>query len=309
SVYWPSSANAAMADILKNLFANTSLANKNKIDSLELAFNLQFQNEVPLAWVLQSADYGKEIAADIFEWSKTDGGHEAYLSATNSEYVTPTGSGMWIPTSPAFPQPIRPYWGNNRSFVPNIAQSTMPPPPPAYSEVPGSEFYKMADQVYTVSLMLTPEEISISKTWADMPGNYGTPAHYTQIATQLILENQHRLEMAALVYAKHGMALYDATISVFKAKYTYNLVRPISYIRDVLDQASWNSVIGTPPHPEYPSAHAVLGGASCAVLETFFGENYSFTDQAHEHLYGQRTYPNLKAYAVEASHSRLLGGI
>jgi len=34
-IYWPASANAAMASILKSLFANTSAANMNKIDSLE----------------------------------------------------------------------------------------------------------------------------------------------------------------------------------------------------------------------------------------------------------------------------------
>lgn len=309
TVYWPASANAAMAFIIKNLFANTSDSNKDKIDSLESAFNFQFQNEVPLESVLQSADYGKEIATKIFEWSKTDGGHESYLSATNSDYVAPIGPGMWVSTSPTFPQPIRPYWGNNRSFVPNSAQTTMPPPPPAYSEEPGTEFHEMADQVYAISLTLTPEQINIVKTWADMPGNYGTPAHYTHIATQLILENQFKLDDASLVYAKHGMALYEATICVFKAKYEYTLIRPISYIRNVFEQASWNTVIGTPPHPEYPSAHAVIGGASYVVLETFFGKNYSFTDRTHENLFGARTYSNLKAYAMEASHSRILGGI
>ena len=37
-------------------------------------------------------------------------------------------------------------------------------------------------------------------------------------------------------------------------------------------------VIPTPPHPEYPAAHAVISAASAAVLENIFGEHYSFTD-------------------------------
>ncbi len=308
SIYWPASANAAMASILKNLFANTSAANKNKIDSLELAFNQEFKSKITDQVLNQSAEYGRQVANQIFEWSKSDGGHEAYLSAINTNYVLPTGPGMWIPTSPTQLNPIRPYWGNNRSFVLDIAATTLPAPP-TYSENPESDFYEDALEVYTTSLSLTAEDISIVKTWADLPGNYGTPAHYTNIATQLILANQFKLDEAVITYAKHGIALYEATICVFKAKYTYTLIRPVSYIRTVLGHTGWNTVIGTPPHPEYPSAHSVIGGASYVVLEGIFGKNYSFTDYTHENLYGVRTYVDLKAYAVEAANSRILGGI
>ncbi len=167
----------------------------------------------------------------------------------------------------------------------------------------------MVNEVYTISLSLTDDYIKIVKHWADLPGNYGTPAHYTNIATQLIEKNKFKLDEAAITYAKHGIALNEAIICVFKAKYTYNLIRPVSYIRNVLGHATWNTVIGTPAHPEYPSAHAVLGRASSVVLESIFGNNYSFVDRTHENLYGARTYKNLKAYAVEAAWSRILGGI
>jgi hypothetical protein len=309
-IYWPASANAAMAFMLKNLFANTSAANMNKIDSLEAAFTVQFQQQKILDNILdQSAEYGEKTAERIFDWSKTDGGHEAYLSAIDGNYVPPTGPGMWIPTSPAFPKPIRPYWGNNRSFVTNSATLTLPPPPIAYSEAPGSEFYQAVLELYNKSLSLTPEEKAIVNTWGDLPVNYGTSSHYTHIATQLIQENGLKLDQAAVVYAKHGMAIYEATICVFKAKYTYNLIRPISYIHHVLDHDMWSTVIGTPPHPEYPSAHATIGGASYVVLEKIFGKDYSFVDRTHENLYGTRSYNNLREYAVEAAYSRFLGGI
>jgi hypothetical protein len=309
AIYWPASANAAAASVLKNLFANTSAANKNKIDSLEAVFNLQFQSEAPAEIINQSGNYGRNIANHIFEWSKTDSGHEAYLGAINSNYIPPTGPGLWIPTPAGFSQPIRPYWGNNRSFVPNSAALTLPGPPPAYSENEGSEFYQWNNDIYNKVISLTPEEISIVKTWGDMPGNYGTPAHYTNVATQLIQSSGLALDEAAFAYAKHGIALYEATICVFKAKYTYNLIRPVSFIRNILGHSDWNSLIGTPPHPEYPSAHSVLGGASYIVLESFFGENYFFIDKTHENLWGARSYDNLKAYAIEAAESRVLGGL
>ena len=105
------------------------------------------------------------------------------------------------------------------------------------------------------------------------------------------------------------IAINEALICVFKAKYTYNLIRPISYIRNVIGHTDWNTVVGTPAHPEYPSAHSVVGGASSTVLASFFGKNYSFVDRTHENLYGSRTYSGPKAYAEEAGLSRVLGGI
>ena len=104
-IYWPASANAAMAFILKNLFATTSPANMGVIDSLESAFHAQFQNQVPDQILSKSSDYGRKIADRIFEWSKTDGGHEGYLKGTSDTYVPPVGDSLWIPTPPALAKP------------------------------------------------------------------------------------------------------------------------------------------------------------------------------------------------------------
>ena len=308
-IYWPASANAAMAFILKNLFATTSLANMNTIDSLESAFHSQFQNQIPTQILSQSSEYGKKIAGHIFEWSKTDGGHEGYLKGTSDTYSPPEGDGLWIPTPPAFAKPARPYWGDNRTFVPNSALTTLPSPPTPYSEDPESDFYKMANEIYTISLSLSEEEIRIVRFWADLPGQFATGGHYTNIATQLIEENDLNLDQAALIYAKHGIALNEAAICVFKAKYTYNLLRPISYIQNVFGYNSWSTVISTPAHPDYPAQHPAIGRASSVVLESFFGKNYSFVDRTQENLYGPRSYDKLEDYAIEAAQSRVFGGI
>ncbi len=308
-VFWPASANAAMAQILRQLYANTSAANLGRIDSLEASFDSLFSSHVKDKMLAESRTYGRNIADQVFEWSKTDGGHEAYKSPFDPSYTPPSGAGLWIPTPPAFAAPIRPTWGNNRSFVPGSAQATLPPPPPAYSESEPSDFHQAVKHVYDASQLLTEDDIAVIKTWGDLPGNYGTSSHYTHIATQLIVADKMKLDKAALTYAMHGIAIYEATICVFKAKYTYNLIRPVSFIRNVMGYATWSSTIGTPPHPEYPSAHATIGGASYVVLESMFGKNRSFTDRTHEDLFGARSYANLKEYALEAANSRFLGGL
>jgi len=309
SYYWPASANAAMALITKSLFGNTSTANIATIDSLEMAFHTQFQTQAKPNELEVSEAFGKLVADAIFQWSKTDGGHEAYAHVTSPEYVPPSGPGLWIPTPPLFGAPVHPYWGSNRSFVPGIADATQPGPPVPYSEDTASSFYKMADELYSISLSRSPEDTIIAKFWGDLPQNYNVPSHATNILTQLIILKKFRLDEAAVAYAKHGVALNDAVISVLKTKYTYNVIRPVSYIRSVKNQPDWNTVIPTPSHPEYPAAHGVVSASCSAVLEDIFGKNFSFTDYTYDTLYGARKFNSFEDYAWEAGRSRILAGI
>ncbi|MEO8415738.1 MAG: vanadium-dependent haloperoxidase [Ginsengibacter sp.] len=307
--YWPASLNAAMASITKQFFESTSAANMVTIDSLENAYKAKFKNEANAYRISNAEAYGLQVANSIFEWSKTDGGHEAYKHIVDPSFMPKVGEGLWIPTFPAYGPPVHPHWGDNRSFIANSASLTQPGPPTPYSELVKSPFYEMVNELYTISLSLTHEDSTTAKFWGDQPGNLNVPAHATNILTQLIVLNKMDLYSAAAAYALHGIAMNDASISTFKSKYTYNLLRPISYIRNVMLKSNWNSVIPTPPHPEYTAAHAVVSAASAAVLENIFGKNYHFTDHSYDGSYGTRSFNSFQDYANEAGHSRLLAGI
>ena len=305
--YWPESLNAAMASITKQFFESTSAANMKSIDSLETVYRNQFQAATTSDKLTNAETYGRQVANSIFDWSKTDGGHQVYKNVTDPTYTPPVGPGLWVPTPTA--PPILPRWGNNRTFIANSAVSSQPGPPTAYSEDPGSAFYAMANEVYTTSQSLTKTDTTTARFWADTPGNLNVPAHATNILTQLLVTTNQDLFKAAAAYAQHGIALTDAAVSAFKTKYTYNLLRPFTYIRNVLKKATWNPVIPTPPHPEYTAAHAVVSSASAAVLEKLFGTGYKFSDNSYASSYGVRSYNTFQEYAQEASRSRLLGGI
>jgi hypothetical protein len=308
AIYFPASANAAMASIIRSMIPNATADGKARIDALEASFHAQFVMEAPAFDLQHSIDYGKRIAASIFEWSKSDGIAEAI--AKNSTYVIPTGPGLWERTPPNFAAPVSVFWGDTRTFAPNSAALNQLPPPVGYSEEVGSNFYNMVNEVYTRSLSLTDYDIITSKTWGESAGTFMNALRYIQIAIQLADEAELPLDQAALAFARHNMAVHDAVICAFKTKYTYNLVRPVTYIRNVMGHTTWNTVSGgTPAHPEYPAAHATLGRASSRALESIFGTNYSFTDRTHESLFGARYYNNLEAYSTKSGWSRVLGGI
>jgi membrane-associated phospholipid phosphatase len=113
-----------------------------------------------------------------------------------------------------------------------------------------------------------------------------------------------------LAYALTGAAVNDGLIGCFQVKYQYNLVRPITYIRETMGYANWNAVLATPAHPEYPSAHSALSAGAAYVFEKIFGKLPSFTDHTYDYLgFAPRTYTSFAAIAKEAGQSRLYGGI
>jgi hypothetical protein len=303
---WPLSANAALAAINRNLFPNTSPANLASIDSLEAALKASYQVGLRQEVIDRSTDFGRQVAAAVFAWSKTDGYDNPSL------YSAPTGPGLWIPTPPAFGPPVFPFWGANRLLVAGSGANADPGPPLAYSAAAGSPFYLMAKEVYDISLTSTPEQKAIALFWNDVPNgrSFTPPGHWVSILVQVLNKENASLEKALAAYARLGICLNDATISVLKTKYTYNVVRPVSYIRNEMGQPTWNPLIPTPAHPEYSAGHAVVSAAAAEALTEIFGPNYAFTDQGYVPFgLSARSYSSFEQAGTEGGMSRLYGGI
>ncbi len=301
--HWPTSANAVLADINRKLFPNTSTANKNSIDSLENALNSEYQGEVNTATFQRSVQFGKTIAQLVFDWSVADGANHA-----NDPYTPPVGAGLWVPTPPANLAAFGPYWKNNRLMVAGSLNGSMPPPPPAYSTNPGSAYFAMVKEVYDISQTLTLEQRAIGLYYRDNPGFGG--GHYLSILKQVLQKETCMLDISSLAYAKAGIALVDGGIGCWTAKYTFNLERPITYIRNILGFNTWSPLFATPNFPEYPSGHSTAGGAIAETLTSLFGDNYQFTNHSYDYLgMAPRTYTSFYQMAQEIGDSRVYGGI
>ncbi|MDT8307011.1 MAG: vanadium-dependent haloperoxidase, partial [Anaerolineae bacterium] len=177
------------------------------------------------------------------------------------------------------------------------------------SEAASSPFFEEAVEVYAAVNNLTAEQEAIARFWADNPGQTGTPpGHSMTIVSQILVQEGYMLDVAAEAYAAVGIAVSDAFISCWAAKYDYNLLRPVTYIQDFIDSA-WTPPLPTPPFPEYSSGHSVQSAAAAQVLTDLFGA-VPFTDHTHDALgYEPRSFPDFFAFAEEAAISRLYGGI
>ncbi|WP_121355910.1 vanadium-dependent haloperoxidase [Flavisolibacter nicotianae] len=302
--HWAASANAALAYLSKNFLPNATAANKASMDSLENALNQSFATQTSEAELKRSLEYGTEVARRIFEWSKSDG-----VLFPRPPYVPPVGVGLWAPTPPNFAPAVNPYAGLNRLMVVGSGDGAEQPRPPMYSTDPSSAYYAMVKEVYDVSQTLTPEQTAIGLFYRSNPG-YPGAGQIVSVLHEILNQANVSLDLAAEAYAKGGIGSWDAIAACFKAKYTYNVERPITYIRNVLGHPTWNALFATPSHPEFPSAHSVNSTSFMTMLTTVLGDNFHFTDHTFDYLgMAPRSFTSLNAWAAEAAISRVYAGI
>lgn len=303
--HWPTVTNTVMAQMKRYYYPNLPAADKVSTDSLENALNSAYLSTVDTETFDVSVDFGKQVALTVYNWSLGDGSLTVHPA-----YVLPVGPGQWERTPTAFLAPQNPYWSTNRPLVPGLLTAAQLDAPPSYSTNSNSEFYLAAKEVYDLSQTLTNDQKAQVIAWRDVPG--GGHAHWLSIFNQVLYEvgNEAMLDKAVEVYVKLGISQSDARIATWKAKYQYNLLRPVTYLRATMGYITWNSFITTPNHPEYPSAHSSFSVPAALLLTEAFGDNYAFTDHTYDFLgLAPRVYASFNDAAAEAGNSRVYGGL
>ena len=302
--HWAASANAALAEMNRRLFPTTSAMNKANIDNLENTLKATYAGETDASTLTRSVNFGKEVATRVFAWAATDGS-----ANVNPPYVAPPGDGLWQSTPPNFPQPVNPYASQRRLMVPGVTSGTALEPPPVYSTNPTSPFFLMVKDMYDKKENRTAEQEAMAIYHRDAPG-YPGGGQFVAILSQVINKADVMLDIAALAYAKTGISMFDVTTILFTHKYAFNLVRPITYIRNVMGHSNWLALFNTPPHPEFPAGHAVTGANVATVLTDVFGENFQFENHSYDFLnLPPRHYNSFNEMAQEMADSRVYAGI
>ena len=304
--------NAALDSFTQVFFENTGPSGQNAMAALGKQMTTEVSAGVAPDVVERSVAHGKDIAAAIIKWSKNDGGAVIKNMGFTENYKMKVGPQYWVPTNQQSLQqhPLLPGWGNNRTFaVPNIEKCALKPPLP-YSEDKDSAFYKEAFEVYNAGKNLTEDQRALAIFWSDDPLLTLTPAgHGISIALQILKRDNVDLEKSVDVLARLGVAQADAMIGAWHAKYMYGLLRPVTYIQRHIDK-KWESLLITPPFPDYLSGHSVQAGSLSVVMTKEFGDNFAFEDKTGESDgLAPRHFASFNEAAQEAAMSRLYGGI
>src|SRR5262249_7147764 len=157
----------------------------------------------------------------------------------------------------------------------------------------------------------------IARFWADGSGTVTPPGHWNQIAAEIANSSTNNLADNARLLAELNFALADAGIVAWDAKYHYGFWRPITAIResdidnnpDTEQEPGWNSLLITPPFPEYISGHSTFSGAAATILTFAFGDNFAFSTTSPGLPNVTRSFTSFQQAAEEAGRSRIYGGI
>jgi hypothetical protein len=257
--------------------------------------------------------WGQTVARKVLQARATDG--------FDAVVVLPTdiGAGFWVPTPPAFANFLLPQWGALKPFAMTSSTQFRPAgPPPLDSAKYAADYNEVKALGAATNSLRTADQTEIALFWADGAGTETPPGHWNHIAQDVSAARGNTLEQNARLFALLNIAMADAAICAWDAKYHYFNWRPVTAIRNGdLDgnpatepDAGWSSFIATPPFPDYVSGHSTFSAAAATVLALEYGtDNISFTTGS-DFLPGvYRSFPSFSAAASEAAMSRVYGGI
>jgi PAP2 superfamily len=257
--------------------------------------------------------WGEFVADQILATRADDGGNTTVLPPGGS------GPGVWVPTPPAFLPYALPQWGFVAPFAMNSSSQFRPPGPPSLNSEQYAEDYNEVKELGAASgSTRTADQTQIALFWADGAGTETPPGHWNSIAQDIATARSNTLEQNARLFALLNIAMADAAICAWDAKYTFHNWRPVTAIRNAETDGNpatdpdtaWNSFIVTPPFPDYVSGHSTFSASAATVLGLFYGTDHIGFSTGSDFLPGViRHFDSFSAAAGEAADSRVYGGI
>ncbi len=315
--------NGAIYDVFQSynrthspFLVNTSAPNGSSLDaavnqaSYEVLMSL-YPGEAPIL----NGDYSSRMALIAPSAAKTAGMNfgsqvaQAYIANRANDgynvitpYVPGDGAGVW------FPQPGQSAWGPGWGTVTPFSIGNTQPYVDALPSIPAltsqaytDAFNMLKDYGGQTSVLRTDDQEDIGLFWGyDRPSMGPPPVLFNRNVEDISSQAGNTPEENARLFAMTSVAMADAAIAAWDAKFEDNFWRPIAALKgqranmttghddgnpNTIEDPNWqpmgapggdpNSTTDdfTPPFPAWVSGHATMGAATFKAIELFFGTN------------------------------------
>jgi hypothetical protein len=252
----------------------------------------------------QGIQLGEKVAAALFQERSSDG---ANVPDTYRPHVA---AGNYVPTV----LPVASHWGAVKPFALKAGKQFRPGAPYALNSAQWAKDYAEVKRMGAkTGSGRSAEQTEIARFWEQIGA-----VTYNPVMRQVAAAKNPNLMENARVFALGYLAVTDAIIAIFDAKYAYNFWRPVTAIRngdsdgnDATERdAAWEPIIATPLHPEYPCAHCITQSAAASVLNALFGDastTFKLTSTTAPGV--TRSYSRLSDYVTEVINARIYDGV
>jgi hypothetical protein len=230
-------------------------------------------------------------------------------------YVEGTAPGQYRFTPP-FDFAAAPHWRNVTPFTLASPSQFRTAPAPALT----SDAYRRAfDEVKRVggktSVERSADEAHYAAFWYEF-----SDIGWNRIARVVAGRVKQDLWERARTFAVLNMAMADAYIAGWDSKFHHNVWRPVTAIQlashdgnpDTAPDATFETLLVTPPVPDMPSTHSALGMAAATVLAASFGRDevrFSFASPSAARDNPVRSFRSFSEAALENADSRVKAGL
>jgi hypothetical protein len=269
--------------------------------------------------------WGQTVADAILAWRSTDG-----FTPAPQPFLGGTNVGQWRPTPPAFASGAVPQFAYMTPWVILSPSQFRPAGPPALTSAKYARDFNETKTMGSMSSSTrTPDQTVYAWFWAS-----ATPSFlFNTVAVSLLGDSssESKKDDDRDLHAKHhdatlqnarllaqlNVAIADAAIACYEAKYTYVFWRPVTAIPlaatdgnpATSEDPAWMPLFATPAHPEYPSGHSCLSAAAVGVLADRFGEKTHFTLESDLMPGVVRSFKSFSSALEEVKNARVFAGI
>jgi hypothetical protein len=199
-----------------------------------------------------------------------------------------------------------------RPFIIDLVEHELEGPQPVTSVQYARELEYLKKIGSAASTTRTREQSEIARFWYE-----DSPLGWNRIANTAIRQRGLDPWSAARAFALVNFAMADGFIAGFEAKYRFRFWRPETAIRQAAFDGNpmteadpaWQPFLITPPVPDYPSTHTVLGWAAAEVLIDILGDRVRYSATSLSLPGVTRDFRGFSAAAQENGDSRLYAGI
>jgi membrane-associated phospholipid phosphatase len=264
--------------------------------------------------IARGVQWGQAVANDIMAWRSTDG----FMPAPPA-FIGGLAIGEWRPTPPDFSPGAVPQLAHVTPWAINSPSQFRTAGPPALTS---DRYTAVFNEVKMMGIALgssrTADQTELALFW-----NGNTPGYWNRIARAVSAERKMTLSENAHLLALLNVAMADAAIACWDAKYYYVFWRPITAIMladldgnpATASDSAWIPLLQTVPpgitpnFPEYPSGHSTVSAAAAGILAATFGDNTPFSVDSEKLPGVLRSFPSFSQSVLEVNNARVFGGI